>query len=132
MRKVAFAFALASALLVSAPASASDTSDSGILAQSINDPSFQQRCRLRFIVAAIAVMTESVNVVSHTQRVAFAGALFNGSVDERMLAMVVLANPTNRTNAIANPQQAGGNILDNDIDFQVNSVFTGIATSRSW
>ena len=70
--------------------------------------------------------------VSHVQRLAFAGALFTGNVDLAMLAMAVLANATNRTNCLANPNIPGGNILDSDIDFQVNSVLTGIATSRGW
>lgn len=69
---------------------------------------------------------------SHTQRLAFAGALFNGTVSPSMLAEVILANATNHTNCLANPQQAGGNIVDSDIDFQINSIFTGMALSRAW
>lgn len=70
---------------------------------------------------------------THLKRLAFAGALFaNNVVDLVMLAMTVLTNTTNRTNCLANPGVIGGNILDSDIDFQINSVFTGIANSRSW
>lgn len=68
----------------------------------------------------------------HLKRLAFAGALFAGSVDLKMLAMLIIANTTNRTNALANTTIIGGNIFDSDIDFQVNSIFTGIANSRSW
>lgn len=181
----------------------SDTTDNQILNASYTNTGFQDRCRLRFINAAIAATTEVLpltangvtaaannvlhfasttgvtvgagvsdlfgaaiipagtivesltsttvtlnnNVtgagvasgdiinfapVSHTQRLAFAGALFAGNVDLKMLAMAVLANTTNRTNCLAAPSSAGGNIVDSDIDFQVNSIFTGIAISRNW
>jgi hypothetical protein len=180
-----------------------DTSDNKILAQSAASPDFQERCRLRFIIAAISVVNEVVvatvngttaagnatlhfaatpsgivgygiadqttpaaigagNTIlsttattavmaaaaitpgvggtdvivltpqSHTQRLAFAGALFNGTVGVSMLAEAILANATNRTNCVANPQQAGGNIVDSDIDFQISSIFTGLALSRAW
>lgn len=178
-----------------------DTTDNMVLEATIDNAPFQDRCRLRFINAAIAVMSEvlqftvsatasppsttvavtgntgsilrgmtvadffspnaipvativetvsgsangtltlnaaitgtisagdvlNIAPVSHVQRAAFAAALFKGTVDLRMLAMVILANTTNRTNCLANPSIPGGNILDNDIDFQVNSTFTGIA-----
>jgi len=111
----------------------SDYSDNQILNQSYESDAFQQRCRLRFLSAAISVVNESSSTTSHTQRVAFAGALFNGTVNTQMLAMVVLASSTNRANCLATGNtQVGGNILDADIDTQVSSVFTGIATSRSW
>lgn len=109
-----------------------DTADNQVLHNTIVDAVFQDRVRLRFINAAIAVSTEVSTVTSHTQRLAFAGALFVGTVDERMLAMLVAANTTNRTNILANPNAAGGNCLDSDIDFQINSIFTGVAVSRAW
>lgn len=80
------------------------------------------------VVFNIAGMTHAV----HVRRTAFAGALLAGNVELKMLAMVILANSTNRTNCLANPNQSGGNILDSDIDFTVNSNFTGIALSRNW
>lgn len=69
---------------------------------------------------------------SHAARLQFAGALFNKIIDRQMLAMLVLANATNRTNCLADTSVSGGNILDSDIDFQINSIFTGLATSRGW
>jgi hypothetical protein len=182
----------------------SDSTDAQIISQTINNTAFQDRCRLRFINAAISASTEVLSVttsaltaaasavlhftstagivqgmgasdlfapsvipagtivesvvantsvtldnnvtgngvasgdvinfapVSHAQRLAFAGALFTGSVDLKMLAMVMLANATNRTNLLAAPATMGGNILDSDMDFQAASTFTGIALSRSW
>lgn len=109
-----------------------DTTDNQILVQAINDAGFQARCQLRYIVAAIAVTAESAGTANHVERLAFAGALFSGQVSLVLLAETIIANATNRTNCLANPQQVGGNILDSDIDFQVNSVFTGIAASRVW
>lgn len=109
-----------------------DTTDNQILYNSINDSVFQHRCRLRFIAAAISVTTEAGTTPSHANRLAFAGALFANTVDAKMLCMAVLANTTNRTNCLAVPNSAGGNIIDSDIDFQVSSVFTGIAVSRAW
>jgi hypothetical protein len=182
-----------------------DTSDNVTLFNSIESPLFQDRCRLRFINAAIAVSTEEIQLfasggvtngtvvpvpsttglvsgmtvanlttpgnigpnitiasvqagvsvtlsgnvtvtindllafnpageshATHLKRLAFAGALFAGGVDLKMLTMAMLANATNRTNCLANASAPGGNILDNDLDFQVNSTFTGIANSRSW
>jgi hypothetical protein len=87
-----------------------------------------------FVTGAGVGSADTINFapVGHVQRMAFAGALEAGTVDLQMLAMVVLANTTNRTNCLANPSVAGGNILDSDIDFQVNSILTGIAMSRSW
>lgn len=109
-----------------------DTTDNQVLRAVISDPVFQDRCRLRFINAAIAVTAESTGATSHTQRLAFAGALFAGAVDLKMLAMLIIANTTNRTNCLAAPNISGGNIIDNDIDFQVNSAFTGVSISRTW
>jgi len=109
-----------------------DTTDNQILHNSIVDPVFQDRVRLRFINAAISITTELNTVTSHTQRLAFAGALFNNAVDLKMLAMIVISNTTNRTNCLAAPNIAGGNIVDSDLDFQINSVLTGIAISRAW
>lgn len=69
---------------------------------------------------------------SHLARAQFAGALFNSIVSLRTLATLILANATNRTNCLADASVAGGAILDSDIDFQINSIFTGLATSRGW
>jgi hypothetical protein len=68
----------------------------------------------------------------HAQRVAFAAVLFNNAVNRQTLAMLIMANATNRGNCLSSPTTSGGDILDSDIDFQVNSIFTGIATSRNW
>ena len=108
-----------------------DTTASITLAALVNNPVFQERCYLRFIVAAIAVMNEGA-VTNHTQRAAFAGALFANTVSRAMLADTILANATNRTNALIADSAPGSAILDNDIDFQISGLFTGIATSRSW
>lgn len=110
----------------------SDTTDNQILYNTVMNPVFQARCKLRFINAAISVTTEVNTVTSHTQRLAFAGALFANTVDPVMLCHLILSNATNRTNCLAVPSQAGGNIIDSDIDFQVASVFTGVATARAW
>jgi hypothetical protein len=109
-----------------------DTTDSETIVSSIHNERFQTRCRLRFLVAAVAVTTELGTVTSHVQRLAFAGTLFNNGISSMTLAMLVLANTTNRTNCLANPLLPGGNMLDSDIDFQINSIFTGIAVSRAW
>lgn len=109
-----------------------DTTDNQILHNSIVDPTFQDRVRLRFIAAAISVTTEVGTTTSHTQRLAFAGALFANTVDMKTLVMSVLANATVRASVVATPNTAGGNALDSDIDFQVASIFTGIAVSRAW
>lgn len=69
---------------------------------------------------------------SHTQRLTFAGSLFAENVPLNMLASAIVANATIRAEVLANPGIAGGNALDSDIDFQVNSIFTGLATSRTW
>lgn len=181
----------------------SDTSDSAILNLTINDLGFQNRCRLRFIVAAIAITNEVLTLTTngataaanntlhvaattgvlqgmtpidtfaptvipaativetttattvvlnanvtgagvasgdvitfapanHAAKLQLAGALFSGNVDPKMLALTVIANTTNRTNCLANPSVIGGNIIDSDIDFHVNSIFQGIAMSRGW
>ncbi len=110
----------------------SDTTDNETIISSIDNPRFQERCRLRFLFAAIAVTTELTTVTSHTQRLALAGTLFNNGISAATLAMLVLANATNRTNCLANPSLYGGNILDSDIDFQINSIFTGVAIARAW
>lgn len=109
-----------------------DTTDNQILHNTIVDPTFQDRVRLRFIAAAISVTTEVGTTTSHTQRLAFAGALFANTVDLKMLVMVILSNATVRASVIATPNSAGGNSLDSDMDFQIASVFTGIATARAW
>jgi hypothetical protein len=83
-------------------------------------------------VAAIAVTTEDPTLTNHAQRAAFAGALFANTVPRNMMAAAALANPTLAQECLANPQQVGGNIADNDLDFRINSIFTGLATSRSW
>jgi hypothetical protein len=109
-----------------------DTTDfNGPLAQALSG-AFVDRCRYRFINAAISVTTESTSTASHAQRLAFAGALFANQVDTKMLAMAVLSNATIRGEVIADPSDNGGNATDSDMDFQVNSVFTGISVSRAW
>lgn len=180
-----------------------DTTNNGVLVQSINDFRFQDRCYRRFLVAAISATTETVNATtsaltasggttltfaaqpptvaigwtvqslttpasipagtlvkslgatvglsaaiatagvaagdiivfsppSHTQRLGLAGSLFAKNIDRQMLALLVMANATNQTNCLADPNNPGGNILDSDIDFQINSIFTGVAVSRPW
>lgn len=181
-----------------------DTTDNLVIAATINNPQFQDRCRLRFLSAAISVMNEVLSIatsaptaaggtvlhfasaagaaqgmgvsnlftpnsipvgtivegvtgtavtlnnvvvggtgvltgdviqiaaISHVQRAAFAGALFRGTVDLKMLAMVVLASTINRTDCLANPNVPGGNVTDANIDTQIATVLTGIATSSSW
>lgn len=110
----------------------SDRTNNDVIDRTVNAPIFQDRCYRRFLAAAISVTNEDVATVSHQLRVAFAGALFNSTVNRQMLAMLVLANATNQTNCLADPLNPGGNILDNDIDFQITSIFTGVASSRSW
>lgn len=181
--------------------SSQDTTDSLIIANVASNAAFQERCWLRFLIAAIAVANEEItssvsaitaagsgtltftvtpasitglvvhnlstpavipagttvasvtattalldhNVIGagvaigdnisfavayHAQRMRFAGALFSRSVDLMLLANLVLANSTNRTNCLADRLNVGGNILDSDIDFQVNSIFTGVAVAR--
>jgi hypothetical protein len=110
----------------------SDTTDfNGPLAQALSG-SFVDRCRYRFINAAISVTTESSSTTSHAQRLAFAGALFANQVDKTMLTMAALSNASIRAEVIADPSDNGGNATDSDMDFQISSVFTGIATSRAW
>lgn len=108
-----------------------DTTDNNILSNVIGNGAFQDRIRLRFINAAIAVTNEGA-VTSHANRLAFAGALFASTVDVRMLCMCVLSNATVRASVLANTSLNGGNALDSDIDFQINSVFTGISLARAW
>lgn len=93
-------------------------------------------------VGATVTINNSVTVASgdififsppdHQSRMQFASALYNSTISPRTLATLVLTNATNQTNCLADPTIAGGNILDNDIDFQINSIFTGIAISRGW
>lgn len=180
-----------------------DTTNNQILEQSIDDTRFQVRCYLRFLIAAIAITTETVQATTsalsasgattlsfatqpgtvavgwtlqsltnpasipggtlikslgtsiglsapigaagvaagdiivfsppnHASRLQFAAALFSGSISRQTLAMLIMANATNRTNCLADTSVPGGNILDSDIDFHINSIFTGIATSRGW
>jgi len=80
----------------------------------------------------LAFNSSGLSHATHLKRLAFAGALFARSVDLKMLVMLVIANATIRTEALANATVIGGNILDSDIDFQINSVFTGVANSRNW
>lgn len=110
----------------------SDTTDSLILDQCFQSSVFMNRVRMRFINAAVSIVNGSTAEASHVQRVAFAGALFAGDVDPVMLTMSIISNPTIRTSVLADRTLPGGNVLDSDIDFQVGSVFTGIATARSW
>lgn len=110
----------------------SDTTDSVTLAQAVSNPVFQNRCLLRFISAAVAVSNEATTVTSHASRLAFAGAIFNGTVHPEMLCRLVLSSATVRTAALANATVSGGNALDADIDTQISGVFTGVATSRAW
>jgi hypothetical protein len=89
------------------------------------------------ISAATTVIVASGDIIlfsppSHVARAQLAGALFNGVLSLRTLAMLILANATNQANCLADASVAGGAILDSDIDFQINSIFTGIATSHGW
>lgn len=110
----------------------SDTTDNQVLAQAANDPVFQNRCRLRFITAAVSITNEVGTTPSHANRLALAGAIFNGTISNTVLCLLVLSNATVRTSVLAAPTQAGGNSLDSDIDTQIASVFTGVAVSRAW
>jgi hypothetical protein len=181
-----------------------DTSDSVILIGTVDNPQFQERCRLRFLSAALNVTSEVLSVaasaptlsgsnvlhfastagiaqamtvtnlfspstipvgtivetvtgtsvtinanvvggtgvqtgdiiqiaaIAHAQRLAFAGALFRGNVDLKMLAMLVLSSAQNKVDCLANTSVTGGNITDANIDIQVASAFTGLATSTFW
>lgn len=112
---------------------ASTNTNSGLLLlQSANDSRFQDRCYFRFLNAAISVSTEDPVAPSHAQRLAFAAALFNNAVNRQMLAMLVLTNAKIQVDCLADPTTPGGNALDSDIDFEIASIFTGVAISRGW
>jgi len=49
-----------------------------------------------------------------------------------LLGMAVVSNPSIRNEVLADPTMSGGAATDRDIDFQISSVFSGIATSRDW
>lgn len=100
----------------------------------INSYDFQNRCLLQFLISAIAVTTESTSTPSHTARLALAGQLLSGSIDAKLLASWVMTNTTIQGEVVtdynASPQNAvGTSVNDSDIEFQVNSVFTGVAIS---
>ena len=109
-----------------------DTTDSVIVYNTLIDSGFQSRVRMRYISAALAVVNEAPTEPSHEKRRAFAGALFEGSVDIKMLCMAVLSDSDIRTACLADATKPGGTITDTSIDDRISSVFTGIAISKSW
>ena len=109
-----------------------DTTASITLSALANNPVFQDRCYLRFLKAALDVTSEDGATANHAARLAFAGALFANTVNRATLAQLMLANTTIRTEALVADSAPGSTIADNDIDFQVASIFNGVAVSRSW
>ncbi len=110
----------------------SDQTDNLYLYTVVNDPVFQERCYMRFIAAALSIVNEASTTASHAERQKLCGALFARQVSGLFLAESILANTTNRANALSNQTAIGFAVLDSDIDFQIASIFTGIATSRGF
>lgn len=85
---------------------------------------FQQRVNYALTVAAVNVMAEAANTVSHTQRVAFAKQILSGGFPNAAYYGVL----TNGTIAAEeNSASAAQNIPDADIQFAVNSIFNALA-----
>ncbi len=110
----------------------SDQTDNLYLYTVVNDPIFQERCYSRFVKAGLSIMNEDPTTASHSDRAKLCGALFARQVSGTFLVESILANSTNRANALSNQTAIGAAILDSDIDFQIASIFTGIATSKGY
>lgn len=92
-----------------------------------NDFNFQGRCMVSAVDAAIAVMAESQNTVSHDQRVDYARRVLSNSAPAISIALAVLSNPTIAGGADVSLIDNGAGIVDGDIQFAVNSVFNALA-----
>lgn len=100
-----------------------------------NDFGFQMRCMQAAAVAAEAVMMESAQTTSHTQRIGYAIGILNSTVTPISIARGILTNPTISQEAAIpaldepDPTKAapGYNIADGDIQFTMNSIFNALA-----
>jgi hypothetical protein len=88
------------------------------ITQATTNPSFQARVEYFMVTAAVAVTTESSGTALHSQRIVLAVAIINNPLT--YVPSFSIAAMTNATLfAYANVDA----IVDNDLQFAINSVF---------
>lgn len=96
---------------------------------------FLERVGFYMKKAAIAIMNEAAGTVSHTERVTYAKKILSGAAETEVgvsipdYSLGVMTNPT--MEAAADPDIEGNGIVDNDLEFTINSMYNayaGIAT----
>lgn len=84
-----------------------------------NEEGFQRRVKHFMQKAALAVMAEAGSTAFHTERVAFAKSVLDGTASVYEYAVGVVTNSTVASNGLAT--------TDGDLEFTVNSMFTAFS-----
>lgn len=100
------------------------------LLNAANHSEFQARCLFIAVGAAIDVATEDAQTPEHAARAALASDVIAGRVGGRDIALLVCTNSTIAAAISGEPSEAGANVSDGDIEFQVASVWTALAKAR--
>lgn len=90
------------------------------------DSNFLSRVGYAMAVAAVNVYAESTGTAGHAARVAFATKVLNGQFNLTSASIGVLTNSTIAAGANV-ATTPGFAILDSDIQFAVNSLWTALA-----
>ena len=86
-------------------------------------PQFVQRVKYFMEKAAVAVMSETLSTAGHTERVAYAKIVLDGTASAIDYAVAVLTNST--------VAAAGAAVSDSDMEFTVNSMFDAFSGFES-
>lgn len=95
------------------------------LGQIAAQPDFQARIAIALNSAAVAIYNEAGTVAGHAARAAYATKVLTGGYNLSAACLGVLVNST--IQAGASPTTAGNSITDQDIQFQVNSIWNALA-----
>lgn len=90
-----------------------------------NSPSYQDRVKVYMSDIAIDVMAELASVPNHTERVAYAQTVLNGTASVLEYAHATMSNPTVFSAADLDAENQG--IIDNDLGFAATSIVNAMA-----
>jgi hypothetical protein len=96
----------------------------------INSIDFQNRCKLLWNEACLAVTNEDQATASHNERLRYAGKILSGAVMPHVLSQLVVASSLIQIAIVADyaaDRVVGHGVGDSDIEAQIDAVLTGAA-----
>lgn len=101
------------------------------LVATARDMTFSARVAMISMKSAVAVGNEAPDEPDHQARLAWANKVLRGDQNNKILASAIIASNATITAAIeAAPDQRGGNVPDDHIEFSLNSMITALGRAE--